>query len=87
VPLRTDLVRTWPVGVDDLGAVVREGEAAGDVAPASAADTRPTPPEGGFLEVLDISLGCEAMMNGMERMYQGDTERQISLLRLPSEAS
>lgn len=67
VPLRTDLVRTCPVVVEDLEVVFRDGEGASDAATPSEADTRPTPPEGGFLDTADISLGGEAVICGMQR--------------------
>ena len=48
-----------PFGVE-ARCELRAGDVLGDDAPASVVETRPTPPEGGFLEAaVDMSLEME----------------------------
>jgi hypothetical protein len=58
VLVRTDRVRACPVWVGVRVLLVRDGDELGEDAP-SAFETRPTPPEGGFLGAVDMSVYVE----------------------------
>jgi len=58
VPVRTDRVRACPLAGVEVERVelLRDGDELGDE-PVSVFDTRPTPPEGGFLGAVDMVIG------------------------------